>query len=153
MGSQSDWATMQHAAQVLDALGVSYEKRVVSAHRTPELLFSYAKNAEKRGLRCIIAGAGGAAHLPGMTAALTALPIVGVPVCSKSLDGLDSFLSIVQMPAGIPVATMRVGEEGARQAAFFAAEILALDHPDLTQKVKDLMKKSHPSGSQSRKKV
>nr|WP_269446595.1 5-(carboxyamino)imidazole ribonucleotide mutase [Cephaloticoccus primus] len=125
MGSTSDWETMQHAAGVLDRLGVAYEKRVVSAHRTPELLVSYAKEASSRGLRVIIAGAGGAAHLPGMVAALTPLPVLGVPVESAVLKGLDSLLSIVQMPGGVPVATFAIGRAGAINAAHFATQILA----------------------------
>ena len=126
MGSTSDWTTLEHAAQTLDLLGVAYEKRVVSAHRTPELMVDYAKNAETRGLKVIIAGAGGAAHLPGMTAALTALPVLGVPVESHSLKGMDSLLSIVQMPGGIPVATFAIGKPGAINAALFATALLAL---------------------------
>ena len=129
MGSQSDWETMQHVAQTLDRLGISYQKRIVSAHRTPERLYQYAKGAQKRGLKLIIAGAGGAAHLPGMAAALTALPVLGVPVESRILRGVDSLLSIVQMPAGIPVATFAIGQAGAVNAALFAAAILALGDP------------------------
>ena len=129
MGSQSDWETMQHAAQTLDRLGITYEKRIVSAHRTPDRLYNYAKNAQKRGLKLIIAGAGGAAHLPGMAAALTSLPVLGVPVESRTLRGVDSLLSIVQMPAGIPVATFAIGQAGAINAALFAAAILALADP------------------------
>jgi 5-(carboxyamino)imidazole ribonucleotide mutase len=129
MGSQSDWETMQHVAQTLDRLGISYEKRIVSAHRTPERLYQYAKGAQKRGLKLIIAGAGGAAHLPGMAAALTPLPVLGVPVESRTLRGVDSLLSIVQMPAGIPVATFAIGQAGAVNAALFAAAILALGDP------------------------
>lgn len=125
MGSKSDWETMRHAAELLEELGVPHEVKVVSAHRTPDLLFSYAEKAQSRGLRVIIAGAGGAAHLPGMTAAKTALPVLGVPVESHSLKGLDSLLSIVQMPAGIPVATFAIGKAGAKNAALFAAAILA----------------------------
>ena len=125
MGSASDWETMQHAAATLTALGVPFEKRVISAHRTPKLMVSYAASAEKRGLRLIIAGAGGAAHLPGMTAALTPLPVLGVPVESKSLHGLDSLLSIAQMPGGVPVATFAIGRPGAINAALFAASLLA----------------------------
>ncbi len=125
MGSTSDWATLEHAAQALDALGVPYEKRVVSAHRTPRLLYTYAQSAERRGLQCIIAGAGGAAHLPGMTAALTPLPVLGVPVESATLKGVDSLLSIVQMPGGVPVATFAIGKPGAINAALFAAALLA----------------------------
>ena len=125
MGSRSDWDTMQHAAQKLEALGVPHEVRVVSAHRTPDVLFDYAASAAGRGLRAIIAGAGGAAHLPGMLAAKTAVPVLGVPVQSKALNGLDSLLSIVQMPAGIPVATFAIGAAGASNAALFAAAMLA----------------------------
>ncbi len=124
MGSASDWPTMGEAARVLRDAGVAYEARVVSAHRTPELLFEYARNAHSRGLRCIIAGAGGAAHLPGMTAAICPLPVLGVPVRSRALAGLDSLLSIIQMPAGIPVATFRIGAEGAIDAARFAVALL-----------------------------
>jgi 5-(carboxyamino)imidazole ribonucleotide mutase len=131
MGSRSDWDTMQHAATRLDALGIAHEVRVVSAHRTPDLLFDYAAQAESRGLRAIIAGAGGAAHLPGMLAAKTAVPVLGVPVQSKALNGLDSLLSIVQMPAGIPVATFAIGAAGASNAALFAAALLAADDPAL----------------------
>jgi 5-(carboxyamino)imidazole ribonucleotide mutase len=126
MGSTSDWETMQHAAATLEQLGVPFEKRVVSAHRTPKLLVSYASNAEKRGLKVIIAGAGGAAHLPGMTASMTTVPVLGVPVQSAALKGMDSLLSIVQMPGGVPVATFAIGKAGATNAAHFAAQILAL---------------------------
>lgn len=125
MGSASDWATMAHAATTLKALGVPFEKRVISAHRTPKLMVSYAGSAEKRGLKLIIAGAGGAAHLPGMTASLTTLPVLGVPVESKALHGLDSLLSIAQMPGGVPVATFAIGKPGAINAALFAASLLA----------------------------
>jgi len=125
MGSTSDWETMQHAAAQLKALGVPFEKRVVSAHRTPKLMLSYAEAAEKRGLKVIIAGAGGAAHLPGMTASFTTLPVLGVPVESKALKGLDSLLSIAQMPGGVPVATFAIGKAGAINAALFAASLLA----------------------------
>jgi len=131
MGSRSDWETMQHAAQKLETLGVAHEVRVVSAHRTPDTLFEYAATARARGLRAIIAGAGGAAHLPGMLAAKTALPVLGVPVRSKALNGLDSLLSIVQMPSGVPVATFAIGEAGASNAALFAAALLADSHPDI----------------------
>jgi len=127
MGSRSDWDTMRHAAETLDALGVSHEVRVVSAHRTPDLLFEYAASAAGRGLRVIIAGAGGAAHLPGMTASKTRLPVLGVPVKSKALNGMDSLLSIAQMPAGIPVGCMAIGRAGAVNAALLAAAILAND--------------------------
>jgi 5-(carboxyamino)imidazole ribonucleotide mutase len=125
MGSRSDWDTMRHAADTLDALDVPYEQRVVSAHRTPDLLFEYAGSAEERGLQVLIAGAGGAAHLPGMTAAKTALPVLGVPVESNTLKGVDSLLSIVQMPAGVPVGTLAIGRAGAINAALLAAAILA----------------------------
>jgi 5-(carboxyamino)imidazole ribonucleotide mutase len=125
MGSDSDWETMQHAARTLEEFGVPFEHRIVSAHRTPDLLGEYAKSARERGLACIIAGAGGAAHLPGMLAAQTPVPVLGVPVRSRALQGLDSLLSIAQMPAGIPVATFAVGEAGARNAALFAVALLA----------------------------
>ena len=125
MGSRSDWDTMQHASDTLNALGIDHETRVVSAHRTPDLLFDYAESAVERGLAVIIAGAGGAAHLPGMVAAKTRVPVVGVPVQSKALNGQDSLLSIVQMPAGVPVATMAIGRAGATNAALFAAAMLA----------------------------
>ncbi|WP_401730224.1 5-(carboxyamino)imidazole ribonucleotide mutase [Stenotrophomonas muris] len=133
MGSRSDWETMQHAAQKLEALGVPFEVKVVSAHRTPDVLFSYSEQAGPRGLRAIIAGAGGAAHLPGMIAAKTAVPVLGVPVQSKALNGMDSLLSIVQMPAGIPVATFAIGNAGASNAALFAAAMLASDQPAIGQ--------------------
>jgi 5-(carboxyamino)imidazole ribonucleotide mutase len=126
MGSQSDWETMQHAASALDRLDIGYETRIVSAHRTPERLYEYARTARSRGLRVIIAGAGGAAHLPGMIAALTALPVLGVPIESRALKGMDSLLSIVQMPGGIPVASFAIGQAGAVNAALFAAAILGL---------------------------
>jgi len=129
MGSVSDWATMTHTTETLEALGVAYEVRVVSAHRTPDLLFEYAGSAVGRGLEVIIAGAGGAAHLPGMTAAKTRLPVLGVPVRSRALGGLDSLLSIVQMPRGVPVATLAIGKSGAVNAALLAAAILANKHP------------------------
>jgi 5-(carboxyamino)imidazole ribonucleotide mutase len=129
MGSRSDWGTMRHAAETLEQLGIPYETRVVSAHRTPDLLFEYCGEARGRGLQVIIAGAGGAAHLPGMAAAKTSLPVLGVPVPSKALNGLDSLLSIVQMPAGIPVATLAIGRAGAINAALLAAAILAADSP------------------------
>jgi 5-(carboxyamino)imidazole ribonucleotide mutase len=125
MGSRSDWETMRHTAETLDELGIPYEQRVVSAHRTPDLLFEYAGSAEARGLQVLIAGAGGAAHLPGMTAAKTGLPVLGVPVESKTLKGVDSLLSIVQMPAGVPVGTLAIGRAGAVNAALLAAAILA----------------------------
>ena len=131
MGSRSDWETMQHAAARLEALGVPHEVRVVSAHRTPDVLFSYAESAAGRGLRAIIAGAGGAAHLPGMLASKTAVPVLGVPVQSKALNGMDSLLSIVQMPAGIPVATFAIGNAGAANAGLFAASMLAHEFPEI----------------------
>jgi 5-(carboxyamino)imidazole ribonucleotide mutase len=126
MGSQSDWETMRHAAETLDALGVAYETKVVSAHRTPDRLYAYARSAAERGLKVIVAGAGGAAHLPGMTASMTRLPVLGVPVESKALKGMDSLLSIVQMPAGVPVGTLAIGKAGAANAGLLAASILAL---------------------------
>ncbi|MBA3341998.1 MAG: 5-(carboxyamino)imidazole ribonucleotide mutase [Gemmatimonadaceae bacterium] len=131
MGSRSDWETMRHTVETLDALGVPSETRVVSAHRTPDLLFEYASNAQGRGLRVIIAGAGGAAHLPGMVSAKTTLPVLGVPVESKALQGIDSLLSIVQMPAGVPVGTLAIGKAGAINAALLATAILADGRPDL----------------------
>ncbi|HET6643901.1 MAG TPA: 5-(carboxyamino)imidazole ribonucleotide mutase [Fimbriimonadales bacterium] len=131
MGSKSDWETMKAAAAILDELGVPYEKRVVSAHRTPDLLFEYASGAAGRGIEVIIAGAGGAAHLPGMAAAKTTLPVLGVPIRSKMLHGLDSLLSIVQMPAGVPVGTLSVGEAGAKNAALLAASILGIARKDI----------------------
>jgi 5-(carboxyamino)imidazole ribonucleotide mutase len=137
MGSQSDWQTMQHAAATLDRLGIGYETRIVSAHRTPERLYDYARTAKSRGLRLIIAGAGGAAHLPGMTAALTSLPVLGVPIESRALNGIDSLLSIVQMPAGIPVATFAIGQAGAINAALFAAALLGLSDGAAEQALDD----------------
>jgi 5-(carboxyamino)imidazole ribonucleotide mutase len=136
MGSKSDWDTMQHAAQILDALGVSHETKIVSAHRTPDLLFEYAASAERRGIEVIIAGAGGAAHLPGMTAAKTVLPVLGVPVESKALQGIDSLLSIVQMPAGVPVGTLAIGKPGAINAALLAASIVAINRPDVRERLR-----------------
>lgn len=141
MGSRSDWETMQHAAQKLEALGVAHEVRVVSAHRTPDVLFEYAEQAAERGLRAIIAGAGGAAHLPGMIAAKTAVPVLGVPVQSKALNGMDSLLSIVQMPAGIPVATFAIGNAGAANAALFAAAMLANDDADIAKNLEAFRRK------------
>lgn len=136
MGSQSDWETMEHAAQTLTLLKIPFEVQVVSAHRTPDLLFNYAEMAESRGIEVIIAGAGGAAHLPGMTAAKTSLPVLGVPVQSKSLNGMDSLLSIVQMPAGIPVATLAIGKAGATNAALLAASILGNKYPPFAVNLK-----------------
>jgi 5-(carboxyamino)imidazole ribonucleotide mutase len=135
MGSDSDWEVMEHAARRLEDFGVPHERRVVSAHRTPELLYRYAEEAAARGLRCIIAGAGGAAHLPGMLAAKTTVPVLGVPVPSRHLQGLDSLLSIVQMPAGVPVATFAIGQAGAANAALFAVSILALTDPALARRL------------------
>src|SRR5260370_40865673 len=135
MGSQSDWATMRHAADALDKLGSAYETRIISAHRTPDRLHDYAGGAQARGLKAIIAGAGGAAHLAGVTAALTPLPVLGVPIESGGLGGLDSLLSIVQMPAGVPVATFAIGRAGAVYAALFAAAMLCLSHPALAASV------------------
>jgi 5-(carboxyamino)imidazole ribonucleotide mutase len=133
MGSQSDWGTLEHAVATLETLGIAHEVRIVSAHRTPDLLFEYAAGAEKRGLEVIIAGAGGAAHLPGMTASKTVLPVLGVPVESKALSGLDSLYSIVQMPAGIPVGTLAIGKAGAVNAALLAAAILGAKHPEIRE--------------------
>lgn len=138
MGSQSDWDTMQHAAQMLDALGVPHETKIVSAHRTPDLLFEYAASAEQRGIEVIIAGAGGAAHLPGMAAAKTILPVLGVPVESKALQGIDSLLSIVQMPAGVPVGTLAIGKPGAINAALLAASIVAINRPEVRERLRAL---------------
>jgi len=136
MGSKSDWPTMKHAADVLDEFGVAYESKIVSAHRTPDLLFEFAKTAESRGIEVIIAGAGGAAHLPGMCASQTVLPVLGVPVESRALKGLDSLLSIAQMPAGVPVGTLAIGEAGAKNAALLAISILANTRPPLREKLR-----------------
>ena len=136
MGSRSDWPTMQKAADVLDALGVAYEAKVVSAHRTPDRMYAFAKTAQDKGVKVIIAGAGGAAHLPGMTASLTDLPVLGVPIESRALKGLDSLLSINQMPAGIAVATLAIGEPGAANAGLLAAQILALSDPALAGRLR-----------------
>lgn len=136
MGSKSDWETMRHAAAILEQFAVRFEARVVSAHRTPDLMREYAREAEARGLEVIIAGAGGAAHLPGMVAAQTLVPVVGVPVQSKALNGLDSLLSIVQMPGGVPVATMAIGPAGAKNAALFAVAMLAVRHPELRDQLR-----------------
>jgi len=137
MGSDSDWPVMQHAAAQLRDFAVPYERRVVSAHRTPNLLFEYAESARSRGLKCIIAGAGGAAHLPGMIASKTTLPVLGVPVPSRHLKGLDSLLSIVQMPGGVPVATFAIGESGAKNAGLYAISLLANEHEALAAKLSD----------------
>lgn len=141
MGSTSDWDTMQHAATMLDMLEVAYEKLVISAHRTPERLYNFAKSAKDNGVQVIIAGAGGAAHLPGMAASMTTLPVLGVPVESKALQGLDSLLSIAQMPAGVPVGTLAIGKAGATNAGLFAASILALSDAKLAQRLADWREK------------
>lgn len=141
MGSRSDWETMRHATETLESLGVAFETKVVSAHRTPDLLFEYASTAASRGLRVIIAGAGGAAHLPGMTASKTSLPVLGVPVESKALKGMDSLLSIVQMPAGVPVGTLSIGRAGAVNAALLAARVIALEDEKVRAAVDDFMQK------------
>ncbi|WP_284036809.1 5-(carboxyamino)imidazole ribonucleotide mutase [Neobacillus sp. 114] len=135
MGSKSDWETMKHACDILEELEISYEKKVVSAHRTPDLMFSYAEDARQKGLKVIIAGAGGAAHLPGMVAAKTTLPVIGVPVQTKALNGLDSLLSIVQMPGGVPVATVAIGKAGAMNAGLLAAQILAATDVELADRL------------------
>ncbi|MET3438785.1 MULTISPECIES: 5-(carboxyamino)imidazole ribonucleotide mutase [unclassified Sphingomonas] len=137
MGSTSDWETMRHAAETLEALGVAHETRVVSAHRTPQRLYDYATTAADRGIKVVIAGAGGAAHLPGMAASMTHLPVLGVPVESKALKGMDSLLSIVQMPGGIPVGTLAIGKAGAINAGLLAASILSLSDEDLAERLKD----------------
>src|SRR5699024_2892191 len=155
MGSRSDWETMQHAADTLERLGVSHEVRVVSAHRTPDVLFEYAEQASARGIQVIIAGAGGAAHLPGMLASKTRLPVFGVPVQSKALNGMDSLLSIAQMPAGIPVGTLAIGRSGAVNAALLAASVLALHDPDVADALSDFRESQtrqvldHPDPRQS----
>lgn len=135
MGSKSDWETMQHACDILDELQVPYEKKVVSAHRTPDLMFTYAEEAAERGLHVIIAGAGGAAHLPGMVASKTLLPVIGVPIQSRALNGMDSLLSIVQMPGGVPVATMAIGKAGATNAGLYAAQLLGVNDEALTERI------------------
>jgi len=141
MGSQSDWETMKHACSLLEELKIPYEKKVVSAHRTPDYMFDYAETAEGRGIKVIIAGAGGAAHLPGMVAAKTTLPVIGVPVQSKSLNGLDSLLSIVQMPGGVPVATVAIGKAGAINAGLLAASILGINYPEFMMSLKERREK------------
>jgi 5-(carboxyamino)imidazole ribonucleotide mutase len=140
MGSQSDWTTMAHACAILDEFEIPYEKRVVSAHRTPDLMFEYAASAEARGLQVVIAGAGGAAHLPGMVAAKTVIPVIGVPVQSAALSGLDSLLSIVQMPGGVPVATVAIGKAGATNAGLLAAKIIGIANPAIWEKVRQRTK-------------
>ena len=141
MGSQSDWPIMKHASDTLADLAISHEKKVVSAHRTPDLLFEYAESASERGIEVIIAGAGGAAHLPGMTAAKTHIPVIGVPIKTKSLEGKDSLLSILQMPAGIPVATVAIGKAGSVNAGLLAASILSIKYPNINKKVLEFRKK------------
>ena len=141
MGSRSDWPIMKHASDTLTSLTIKHEKKVVSAHRTPDLLFEYAESASERGIEVIIAGAGGAAHLPGMTAAKTHIPIIGVPVKTKSLEGKDSLLSIVQMPAGIPVATVAIGKAGSINAGLLAASILSIKYPNILKKILEFRKK------------
>jgi len=145
MGSNSDWDVMKNACEQLEAMGVAYEKKVVSAHRTPDLLFEYAQTAAERGLKCIIAGAGGAAHLPGMLASKTTLPILGVPVNSRYLKGLDSLLSIVQMPKGVPVATFAIGEAGAANAGLYAASLIALADSKVSENLKLFREKQEQS--------
>ena len=145
MGSKSDWDVMQHAVAVLNEFLIAYETRVISAHRTPDLMFQFAEEAKSRGIKCIIAGAGGAAHLPGMIAAKTTVPVLGVPVNSKHLQGLDSLLSIVQMPKGIPVATFAIGEAGAANAGLFAVELLAVSNSELSAQLDDYRKKQTES--------
>ncbi|WP_053368628.1 5-(carboxyamino)imidazole ribonucleotide mutase [Bacillus sp. FJAT-27245] len=149
MGSKSDWETMKHACDMLETLGVPYEKKVVSAHRTPDLMFRYAEEAMDRGFEVIIAGAGGAAHLPGMVAAKTIVPVIGVPVRSKALNGLDSLLSIVQMPAGVPVATVAIGESGAKNAGLLAAQILAAKDRELAEKIQKIRKAAEEAAIES----
>jgi len=146
MGSTSDWETMEHAAKTLKELGVAFETRVISAHRTPDLLFEYASSAEQRGIEVIIAGAGGAAHLPGVTAAKTVLPVLGVPMESKALKGLDSLLSMVQMPGGVPVGTLAIGKAGAINAALFAAAMLGIKHPAIREAVREFRRAQTAKG-------
>lgn len=149
MGSKSDWETMKHACEMLDRLEISYEKKVVSAHRTPDLMFEYAATARQRGIKVIIAGAGGAAHLPGMVAAKTTLPVIGVPVQSKALNGLDSLLSIVQMPSGVPVATVAIGKAGAANAGLLAAQILSVTEPILTERLEKFRQEAKAAAIES----
>ena len=149
MGSRSDWPTMQAAAAVLDELGVGYEKKVVSAHRTPERMYAFARSAAANGFKVIIAGAGGAAHLPGMTASMTILPVLGVPIRTRALDGIDSLLSIQQMPAGVPVGALAIGEAGARNAGLLAARILALSNPGLAARLETFRTRQTESVAES----
>ena len=153
MGSSSDWPTMQNAAKILEDFGVPYEKQVVSAHRTPQLLYDYATSAESRGLQCIIAGAGGAAHLPGMAASMTTLPVLGVPVQSRALSGMDSLYSIVQMPGGIPVATFAIGNAGATNAGLFAIAMLANENPELSAQLKAFRQRQTAKVMESQKEL
>jgi 5-(carboxyamino)imidazole ribonucleotide mutase len=153
MGSSSDWPTLQNAAQVLTDFGIPFEKKVVSAHRTPQLLYDYATTASERGLKCIIAGAGGAAHLPGMTASMTTIPVLGVPVQSRALSGVDSLYSIVQMPGGIPVATFAIGNAGALNAGLFAVSMLANDNPELVEKLKTFRERQTQKVLESQKEL
>jgi 5-(carboxyamino)imidazole ribonucleotide mutase len=153
MGSSSDWPTLQNAAQVLTDFGIPFEKKVVSAHRTPQLLYDYATTASERGLKCIIAGAGGAAHLPGMTASMTTIPVLGVPVQSRALSGVDSLYSIVQMPGGIPVATFAIGNAGALNAGLFAISMLANEHPELVTKLKVFRERQTQKVLESQKEI
>lgn len=153
MGSSSDWPTMQNAAKVLEDFGVPYEKQVISAHRTPQLLYDYATSAESRGLQCIIAGAGGAAHLPGMAASMTTLPVLGVPVQSRALNGMDSLYSIVQMPGGIPVATFAIGNAGATNAGLFAIAMLANENPELAAQLKAFRQRQTAKVMESQKEL
>jgi 5-(carboxyamino)imidazole ribonucleotide mutase len=153
MGSSSDWPTLEHAARVLEDFGVPFEKKVVSAHRTPQLLYDYATSASERGLKCIIAGAGGAAHLPGMTASMTTVPVLGVPVQSKALSGVDSLYSIVQMPGGIPVATFAIGNAGATNAGLFAVAMLANNQPELAAKLQTFRQRQTEKVLESQKEL
>lgn len=149
MGSKSDWETIKHACDVLDRLEIPYEKRVVSAHRTPDLMFEFAESARNRGIKVVIAGAGGAAHLPGMVAAKTTLPVIGVPVQSKALNGLDSLLSIVQMPAGVPVATVAIGKAGATNAGLLAAQILSITDLKVAEQLEKLRQEAKTAAIES----
>ncbi|GEN30172.1 5-(carboxyamino)imidazole ribonucleotide mutase [Cerasibacillus quisquiliarum] len=153
MGSISDWETMQHACQVLDELNIPYEKDVISAHRTPDLMFDYAKSARERGIKVIIAGAGGAAHLPGMVASQTNIPVIGVPVQSRSLNGLDSLLSIVQMPGGVPTATVAIGKSGAKNAGILAAQIIGVCDEDVYERLQSYRKKMQKNVAEMREDI
>ncbi|WP_419954622.1 5-(carboxyamino)imidazole ribonucleotide mutase [Neobacillus niacini] len=149
MGSKSDWETMKLTCEILDQLEVPYEKKVVSAHRTPDLMFEFAENARVRGIKVIIAGAGGAAHLPGMVAAKTILPVIGVPVQSRALNGMDSLLSIVQMPSGVPVATVAIGAAGAKNAGLLAAQIVSINDPSLQERLEQVRKEAEAAAIES----